>query len=134
MILVDSVYVIALVNERDQHHARAIELSEQFDGSPLLITDGILLEIGNSLSRRFRLEAITAIEKLTSYPEMTRVHITSDLFERSFELFRSRRDKAWGLVDCISFVVMRDFGVVEALTHDEHFVQAGFRALLREGA
>ena len=40
--------------------------------------------------------------------------------------------KEWGLTDCISFIVMEDNGLTEALTTDEHFQQAGFRALLRE--
>ena len=41
-------------------------------------------------------------------------------------------DKEWGITDCISFVVMQDLGLVEALTTDEHFKQAGFRSLLIE--
>ncbi len=41
-------------------------------------------------------------------------------------------DKEWGLVDCVSFVVMREHGIEAALTTDRHFIQAGFRALLRE--
>jgi hypothetical protein len=45
-------------------------------------------------------------------------------------LFRQRADKAWGLTDCISFVVMREREIPEALTADEHFEQAGFVALL----
>ncbi|MFM5956954.1 MAG: PIN domain-containing protein, partial [Dolichospermum sp.] len=42
-----------------------------------------------------------------------------------------REDKEWGLVDCISFIVMQDRGITDALTADTHFQQAGFRALLR---
>jgi len=41
-------------------------------------------------------------------------------------------DKEWGLTDCISFIVMGDHGLTDASTTDEHFEQAGFRALLRE--
>jgi len=48
------------------------------------------------------------------------------------ELYKKFSDKKWGLVDCISFVVMRERGVNEALTSDKHFVQAGFRALMRD--
>jgi predicted nucleic acid-binding protein len=43
-----------------------------------------------------------------------------------------RPDKTWGFTDCISFVVMREEGLTDAVTADVHFVQAGFRALLRE--
>ena len=41
-------------------------------------------------------------------------------------------DKGWSLGDCVSFVVMEHRSITEALAHDLHFVQAGFRALLRE--
>jgi uncharacterized protein len=48
------------------------------------------------------------------------------------KLFAGRPDKEWSLTDCVSFVVMEAQGIREALTTDEHFIQAGFRALLRE--
>ena len=56
-----------------------------------------------------------------------------DTFARGFDLYARRPDKSWSLTDCISFVVMTDRGLTEALTGDHHFEQAGFRALLREG-
>jgi predicted nucleic acid-binding protein len=40
--------------------------------------------------------------------------------------------KDWGLTDCISFVVMKDNGLSDALTTDSHFQQTGFQALLLE--
>jgi predicted nucleic acid-binding protein len=43
----------------------------------------------------------------------------------------NRRDQ-YHQVDCISFMVMREAGVNQALTFDHHCVQAGFRALMRE--
>ncbi len=60
------------------------------------------------------------------------VPLTPELFDRGFALFRSRPDKEWGLVDCISFTLMRERGLRTALTADIHFQQAGFRALLLE--
>jgi predicted nucleic acid-binding protein len=39
-------------------------------------------------------------------------------------------DKEWGLTDCISFLVMQDRAMTDALTTAQHFQQAGFRALL----
>jgi predicted nucleic acid-binding protein len=47
-------------------------------------------------------------------------------------MYVQHTDKTWGLVDCISFVVMQERGITEALTAGRHFVQAGFRALLLE--
>lgn len=46
------------------------------------------------------------------------------------ELFESRTDKDWGLVDCTSFVIMTEQRINDAFTEDQHFVQAGFRKLL----
>lgn len=59
-------------------------------------------------------------------------YFTEELYRRGFDLFRNRMDKEWGLTDCISFIIMEDFGIKKALTTDEHFLQNGFKALLRE--
>jgi predicted nucleic acid-binding protein len=56
---------------------------------------------------------------------------SSDLWTRGWALFSQRSDKSWSLTDCISFEVMRERGIAEALTADAHFEQAGFKAMLR---
>jgi predicted nucleic acid-binding protein len=53
-------------------------------------------------------------------------------FQLGSDLYNNRPDKAWSLTDCISFVVMQEHGISEALTGDHHFEQAGFVALLAE--
>jgi uncharacterized protein len=55
-------------------------------------------------------------------------------YARAVQLDGERPDKEWGLTDCVSFLVMQDRGLTDALTTDEPFQPAGFRALLREGA
>ena len=55
------------------------------------------------------------------------------LYFRGLALYAGRADKAWSLTDRISFVVMSDEGVTEALRNDRHFGQAGFVALLAQG-
>ena len=54
-----------------------------------------------------------------------------ELFASGSDLYAQRLDKDWSLTDCISFVVMRERGIAEALTADHHFEQAGFTILLR---
>lgn len=44
-----------------------------------------------------------------------------------FKLYQERLDKEWGLTDCMSFLVMKDYDLRQALTADKHFQQAGFR-------
>jgi hypothetical protein len=58
------------------------------------------------------------------------VHITEDLNEKGWALYRGRPDKDWGVIDCISFILMQERGITEALTGDHHFEQAGFIKLL----
>jgi predicted nucleic acid-binding protein len=53
------------------------------------------------------------------------------IYQAGFELFASRPDKGWPLTDCISFVVMTERGLREALTADHHFEQAGFRPVFK---
>jgi uncharacterized protein len=62
---------------------------------------------------------------------LTVVEASHDLFERGLDLFGKRPDKEWSLTDCISFVVMQEQGLTDALTADHHFDQAGFVRLLK---
>ena len=131
-IFIDTLFVIALINRRDQYHQQALDLAAQFEGHPSLVTDAVLLEIGNALARSSKQEAVEIIEQFFAAEEVEVVYLTSRLFTQGFTLYRSHQDEAWGLVDCISFIVMREAGVNQALTFDQHFVQAGFQALMRE--
>ena len=57
-IFIDTLFVIALINPRDQYHAKAAELATKYEGDTFLVTDAVLLEIGNGLARNFKQEAI----------------------------------------------------------------------------
>ncbi|MFM6919364.1 MAG: type II toxin-antitoxin system VapC family toxin, partial [Dolichospermum sp.] len=127
-------FAIALSSVTDQNHARAVELANQIETNRTLLvtTQAILLEIGNALSKqRYRASAIQLLESLETDPNVEVVLLTNSLYQVAFNLFNQREDKEWGLVDCISFIVMQDRGITDALTADTHFQQAGFRALLR---
>jgi predicted nucleic acid-binding protein len=131
MIFVDTAFVVAWISPNDALHTRAVELLTEFRDSPWLTTDCVLLEIGNSLARGYRVEAVETIENFLSDETIRVVELHPDLFYRAFDLFRERKDKSWGLIDCISFVVMKEHAVEEALTNDQHFEQAGYKALMR---
>jgi predicted nucleic acid-binding protein len=59
------------------------------------------------------------------------LHVDPTLDAQAWQLFAERTDKEWSLVDCASFVVMRQRGILEAFTTDHHFEQAGFVCLLK---
>ena len=50
-IFLDTLFVVGLINRRDQYHRQALELSERLEGSSFLTTDVVLLEIGNALAK-----------------------------------------------------------------------------------
>jgi predicted nucleic acid-binding protein len=133
-VFLDAGYAIALAATSDQLHERALVIADQLenDRTRIITTRAILLEIGNALSKqRYRSAAIRLLASLTSDPTVEVLPLTDSLYEEAFRLFRNRPDKDWSLCDCMSFVVMESRGLTTALSADEHFEQAGFRALLR---
>lgn len=98
-IFVDTSFIIALVNERDQYHHQALSIADRYDSQFLVVTDAILLEASNALSRSYKNEAIQIIEDLMASENVEIVHLNSELFVRAFDLYKTRPDKAWGLVD-----------------------------------
>jgi len=134
-VFLDTSFSIALSISKDQFHQRAVELTKQVNAaqSQIVTTQAVILEIGNALSKiKYRQSAVGIIEFFKNDPNVTIVSLSDKLYDEGFELFSNRPDKEWSLVDCISFVVMRERNIEAALTADEHFIQAGFRALLRE--
>lgn len=130
----DTAYAIALMSPDDSFHTRALLLADRLEESATLLvtTRAVILEIGNSLSkRRLRHVAVQLLETLEADPSVEIISLSEELYEQAFDLYRSRPDKEWGLTDCISFVVMQERGITDALTTDAHFQQAGFRAVLR---
>jgi hypothetical protein len=132
ILFLDAVFVVALINHRDQYHDQAVELAASYENRHFLITDVVLLEIANALARRYRPQAVQVLDRFLTSEDVEVVRLTPELFDQAFALYRAHEDKEWGLTDCISFEVMREAGIRDALTFDQHFAQAGFRALMRE--
>ena len=134
-LFLDTSYVIALSVPKDQNHKKAIKIADflKIDTARLITTRAIALEIGNSLSaQKYRQAAVELLESLDEDPDVEIIPITEDLYRRGLQFFKDRSDKEWGIIDCISFVVMKDQGISNALTADKHFQQNGFKALLCE--
>lgn len=134
-IFIDTAYVTALVNTRDQWHEAALRWERRlaFERRNLVTTEFILVEIADALAAvRFRAHAIEIIATLRSSSIVEIVPVSTRLFQAALVLYEARPDKDWGLTDCTSFVVMNHRNLTEALSTDDHFRQAGFRASLLE--
>jgi predicted nucleic acid-binding protein len=94
---------------------------------------GILLEIGDGFARFDRRQrGIDLLDRFLHDRGYSVLALSDALLTGAVELYQSRKDKSWGLTDCISFTIMNEAGITDALTADIHFQQAGFRALLLE--
>jgi len=126
-VFLDTAYAIALANAKDQFHQKAVQLAKQLrtEKTKLVTTRAVLLEIGNALSgQQFRASAVQLLDALEADPNVGIVSLTDGLYIQAVALYRTRPDKEWGLVDCLSFVVMRERKIGSALTTDLHFQQA----------
>jgi hypothetical protein len=131
----DTSYAIALSSPTDDYHNKALVIAQELKASktPLITTRAIILEIGNALSKqKYRSKSIKLLSSLENDKTVTIIPISETLYQKAFQLYCQRTDKNWGIVDCISFIVMTERRIKEALTTDIHFQQAGFRALLKD--
>ena len=96
-LFVDAAYVIALINERDRYHAQAKRLARRYRDQPLLISEGVLLEIGNALAGRFRLRAAQIIEQILASSQVEVIYTSPQLLMSAIALYKQVADKQWGL-------------------------------------
>jgi predicted nucleic acid-binding protein len=126
----DTSYILAVVNTRDRFHERA-RATSSLVFPPFVTSEAVLIEIGNMFSREaWRSLGVATLNWLRHSPDIEVVPVDTSLLDRAIAFYGSRTDKEWGLTDCISFVVMQERGLTNALTTDRHFVQAGFQNLL----
>jgi predicted nucleic acid-binding protein len=129
-VFLDTVGLIALWDIADQWHADAENAYTQLVQArrPFVTTSFVCLECGNAASRR---------------PYRSRVCVLRQLLEQRGELIvptEQEWQEAWiayeagmagdaGIVDHVSFLVMRRLGITDVFTNDKHFHAAGFKTL-----
>jgi predicted nucleic acid-binding protein len=130
-VFVDTFALIAWLNPRDDAHAVVAAYLDGFAGR-LLTTEWVLMELADALSApAARSTAVDFLQAVRADPLFDIVGYVPTVYHAGFDLFAARPDKAWSLTDCISFGVMTERGLSEALTADHHFEQAGFRAVFK---
>ncbi|NER08847.1 MAG: type II toxin-antitoxin system VapC family toxin [Okeania sp. SIO3C4] len=134
-IFLDTSYLQALADERDDLHHKAITVSESNDVYVGITTEMVLTELLNALSNRgeyLRQVAIDIVETLRADPNIEIIPQTSKQFEKAMKFYQQRLDKGYSLTDCASMLVMKEESLWEIMTYDRHFMQEGFNALLRD--
>ncbi len=130
-VFADTYYFAALCNPTDQGHARAVAYARNAL-CPLVTTAWVVTELADGLCKAgTRPIFVRLIGLLQTDPQVTIVPANQGSMDRGLSLYASRPDKDWSLTDCISFVVMQEQSITDALTADRHFEQAGFVVLLK---
>ena len=134
-LLVDTSGWANLIDISQPYHNLAVQIYQdrRFQKHKIITTNYILCELVALLSSPLRIprnKAIAFIRSLKKSPYIQIIHIDEIIDSQAWELLTQREDKNWSLVDCSSFVIMKQYGISEALTNDHHFEQAGLIKLL----
>ena len=130
-VFADTVFYVAALNPRDALHSAATALAAR-GGMRVVTTEFVLVEVANFFAGLpNRPVFVQFLADVRADPNTEIVAASAALFARGADLFAARLDKEWSLTDCISFQVMQDRGLTEALTTDHHFTQAGFLILMK---
>ena len=133
-VFADTSYWIALLNPRDALHVVASAKANEYSSNQMVTSEMVLAEFLNCFSDagpQLRQAAAGAVAALREPSGVMIIPQSSQLFEKALKRYQGMTDKNWSLTDCASFVIMEEERLTAALTHDRHFAQAGFQALLR---
>ena len=132
-VFVDTLYFVALFNPRDQWHDEANAAGELVAETKLITTEDVLVELLNFFSEygdKARRGAAAQAEGILSNANIEVMPQNHEAFMAGLTLYKARPDKGYSLTDCISMQAMRERGISEILTHDDHFRQEGFTVLI----
>jgi predicted nucleic acid-binding protein len=130
MMLIDTSGLLCLYHRSEPFHERAC--AAYATAGQRLTHDYVLAEFV-ALANARRLPRTAALEfaiDLIDNPDIETVWVDELLHREAMSLLQARSDKSYSLADAVSFVLMRQNDLDEALTTDHHFEQEGFRRLL----
>jgi uncharacterized protein len=133
-LFADTGFWVAQLLPDNALHPMAREWARKHAKSSKIITsDFVLTEFLNYVSKFGTFthnQAIQTCQHLYAAEEIVIITAHRTLLMDAMDLYRDFSDKQWSLTDCSSFVIMRERNITDALTHDHHFEQAGFKTLL----
>ncbi len=129
-MLLDTSGLFCCLDDSDSRHEHAVTF---FEASTRRLTHSYVLDELVALAHARDLPRPLALgfsAALLDDPDLTIIWVDRQLHRDALTLLQSRLDKAYSLCDAVSFVLMRERGMADALTTDRHFEQEGFRRLL----
>ena len=125
-ILVDSSFLLAMVDGDDKHHSETVDFLKELGRATLLVTSHIFDEAMTLIKSRLGSEvAVRTGWQLRLSTLFRLVHIIERDDEAAWEIFSQYTDKDWSYTDCSCLAVMRKLDITEVLSFDHHFDQMG---------
>ena len=128
LVFADKVGLISLWDTTDPLHLQAESCVAELHDASLCTTNFVLLECGNKAARRPYRGRVNELRMQLEKSGMLFVPTEAD-WQRAWECYAQGQAGNAGIVDQISFVVMRRLNITRAFTHDRHFKAAGFETL-----
>ncbi len=132
-IFADTFYWAALLNPKDQWHEAAKDAQRKLGRVRLVTTETVLIELLNFFSEygaEMRQTVVATVRDILVGSDIKYISHSPEIFLDALDFYEKRLDKGYSLTDCISMLTMKNLGLQEILTHDNHFEQEGFTILL----
>ncbi len=129
-MLLDTSGLLCCFHADEMRHVRAVQL---YDDAPVRITHNYVLAEFVALAEARNMprpDSLGFAANVLVDPDVEVVWVDPLFHDQAMKLLQSQLDKTYSLCDAVSMVLMRQRGVLDALTTDYHFEQAGFRRLL----
>lgn len=126
----DTVGLLAVWDRHDQWHEGAERAFRNLvaDRTPLLTTTFVLAECGSAAARKPYRTAPDRLRRELEQADRLILPTSEDWDAAWIGYARSAAGDA-GVVDYLSFTVMRRLGMTRAFTNDRHFAAAGFELM-----
>lgn len=130
MIFVDTSFLVAGLNARDDRHHEAVALRDRLADAPLVSTNHVVGESWTFARRRYgHGPAASLLNGLRSRGRIEILHVSPDAEERAMDWLLRHDEREYSFVDATSFETMRALGATQALSFDGDFEAAGFETL-----
>ena len=131
-VFFDTSGFFALLDERDPAHRKAaLWVQDQRQRVRPLSTEWIVGETCTLLVARKRAHLVARfLDYLERSVALLLVNPDETLLSSAKAMIRQQAEQGYSFVDCLSFCLMKERAVRDALTTDEHFRKAGFSPLL----
>lgn len=135
-LFIDTSGWASLFIAKDSYHPQANQYLRQAlqQQQTLVTTNYIITELVallHSPLRQPRSQIFEIVDTIKTVPYVQIIHIDLASDQAAWELCKSRPDKSWSLIDCSSFIIMKQLEITTALTADHHFEQSGLIRLLK---